>query len=186
MNAGSRIVFVRSLFSRFARALPIVFLVIVGAASVPMASAQGVSFTGSQAVNFGSANVCPSGATTPAPCSNTLTLTYNVTASGTLGTSQVLTVGAPNLDFTLASGSTCSGSVTVGNTCTVNVTFAPLAPGLRKGGVEIIDSSGNVLANTYINGIGVGPAIGFNPPGQRSLPFPPSIPPSPYPVISTP
>jgi hypothetical protein len=143
-----------------------------------MASAQVVTFTGSQAVNFGSVNVCPSGQSTPAPCSKTLTLTYNVTGSGTLGTPQVLTTGAPGLDFTLASGSTCTGSVTVGNTCTVNVAFAPLGTGLRKGGVEIVDGSGNVLANTYIYGSGVGPAIGFDPPMLRSLPLPP---PPPYP-----
>jgi len=56
-----------------------------------------------QSVNFGSAYVCTPGYTTPAPCSQTLTLNYNVTASGTLGTPQILTGGAPNLDFTLAS-----------------------------------------------------------------------------------
>jgi hypothetical protein len=126
-----------------------------------MASAQAVSFTGSQAVNFGSVNVCPSGAATPTPCSKTLTLTYDVTAGGTLGTPLALTTGAPDLDFTLASGSTCTGSVTVGKTCKVNVNFAPRAPGARNGGVEIVDG-GNVLANTYLYGTGMGPAIGFD------------------------
>jgi len=141
------------------------------AGSAPMASAQGVTFTGSQAVNFGRVNVCPSGQTAPAPCSNTLTLTYKVTGSGTLGAPLALTTGAPNFDFTLAGGSTCTGSVTVGNTCTVNVAFAPLAPGVRKGAVEILDGSGNMLANTYIygNGAAVGPAIAFNPAAQRSF-----------------
>ncbi len=53
-----------------------------------------------RSVNFGSANVCAPGQTTPAPCSQTLTLSFNVNAGGTLGTPKVLTGGAPNLDFT--------------------------------------------------------------------------------------
>ena len=82
-----------------------------------------------RSVNFEGVNVCAPGQTTPAPCSETLTLNYTATASGTLGTPKVLTGGAPNLDFTLASGSTCTGDVAEGATCTVNVTFAPLATG---------------------------------------------------------
>ena len=116
-----------------------------------------------QAVNFGSVNVCPSGATTPAPCSKTLAVSFTVAASGTLGTPKVFTQGAPNLDFKPASGSTCVGTVTEGATCSVNVTFTPIAPGQRKGGVQIVDGSGNVLANTYIYGTGAGPAIAFSP-----------------------
>jgi hypothetical protein len=147
----------------------IVIAVIVAAGGAPAASAQGVSFTGAGAVDFGSANVCPSGKTAPAPCSQTMTLTYSVTASGTLGAPKALTTGAPNLDYTLANGSTCTGSVTQGKTCKVNVTFAPIAPGSRRGAVQIVDSSGNVLATTYIYGSGVGPLIGFLPGQPRSL-----------------
>ena len=58
------------------------------------------------AVNFGNVNVCPTGQITPAPCSQTLTLNYNVGATTTFGTTSVFTQGAPNLDFTLGSGST--------------------------------------------------------------------------------
>ena len=97
------------------------------------------------AAGFGPVNICPSGQTSPAPCSQTLTLTYNVTAGGQLGTPAVLTQGKPNLDFKLATGSTCTGLVLTATTCTVNVTFAPLAPGLRMGVVEVTDSSGSVL-----------------------------------------
>ena len=105
-------------------------------------------------VSFGSMNVCAPGQSTHAPCSETLTLNFNVTSSGTLDTPKVLTGGAPDLDFTLASGSTCSGSVTAGTTCTVNVTFAPLAAGLRNGSVEITDGSGNILTTTLLQGLG--------------------------------
>ncbi len=87
-------------------------------------------------------------------CSETLTLNYDVNASGTLGTPKVLTGGAPKLDFTLSSGSTCTGAVTAGTTCTVNVTFAPLILGVRNGSVEIVDGSGNVLNTTSLQGFG--------------------------------
>ena len=79
----------------------------------------------------------------------------------TLGTPKVLTGGAPNLDFTLASGSSCTGALSAGATCTVNVTFAPLAGGIRNGSVEITDGSGNVLTTTEIYGFGL-PPIDFS------------------------
>jgi sugar lactone lactonase YvrE len=111
-------------------------------------------------VNFGSAKIGSSAA---------LMLNYNITADGTLGTPNVLTQGAPNLDFTLASGSTCTGDVTAGSSCTVNVTFAPRAPGPRMGAVEIVDASGTVLATTMIHGQGVGPAVAFGPGVQATV-----------------
>lgn len=113
-------------------------------------------------INFGPINVCQPGQSAPSPCGNTITLNYNVTASGTLGTPNVLTMGAPNLDFTLASGSTCTGTVTAGSTCTVNVTFTPRVAGVRNGAVQIVDNSGNLLATTYLNGTGNAPQIAYN------------------------
>jgi sugar lactone lactonase YvrE len=110
-------------------------------------------------VNFGSANVCVRGAKTPAPCDQMLTLTYQVGPDLILGTPKVLTGGAPDLDFTLASG-TCTGAVTAGSTCTVNVTFTPLAAGAHKGAVEITDSGGGVITTTRISGLGVAEPIG--------------------------
>ncbi len=78
---------------------------------------------------FGAVNVCPAGQTTP--CSTTITLIFNVAASGKLGQPQVFTQGiqwtptAQNTEFALASGSTCTGAVTAGSTCSMNVTFSP-------------------------------------------------------------
>jgi Abnormal spindle-like microcephaly-assoc'd, ASPM-SPD-2-Hydin/NHL repeat len=106
-------------------------------------------------VNFGGAYLCTSEQTVPLPCSQTLTLNYTVAAGGTLGVPKVLTGGAPNVDFTLASASTCTGAFSAGATCIVNVTFAPLAAGLRNGSVEIADGSGKVLTTTPICGTGV-------------------------------
>jgi len=133
-------------------------------------SAQSVTFAGARpSVGFGNVNLCAAGKTTPAPCSRTMTLTYNVTASGTLGAPKVVTQGAPNLDFTQASGSTCVGSVTAGSTCAVNVTFAPLYAGSRPGAVLLTGDTGKVLATTPIYGFGIGPQIGFAPALQTTL-----------------
>ncbi len=121
------------------------------------------------AVNFGSVNICPGGQTTPAPCSQTLTLNYDVAATTTFGTISVVTQGAPNLDFTLSSGSTCTGTVSAGSTCTVNVTFAPLAPGGRMGAVQLTDNLGNGLVSTMVHGVGQGPAVGFGPGAQTPV-----------------
>jgi hypothetical protein len=132
--------------------------------SLPPLSAQSVTFTGSQpSVNFGNVNLCAAGQTTPAPCNKTLTLNYKVTESGTLGAIKVVTGGDPNLDFTLASGSTCTGSVTQGNTCTVNVKFTPIYAGTRPGAVQLTDDTGKVLITTFVYGFGAGPQLGFNP-----------------------
>jgi hypothetical protein len=112
-----------------------------------------------QSVNFGGANVCAPGEKTPAPCFITMTLNYNVNADVTLGTPRVLTGGAPDLDFTLASDSSCTGTATEGASCTVNVTFAPQSTGTRNGTVEITDGSGAVLTTTSIFGLGASGTI---------------------------
>ena len=94
----------------------------------------------------------------------TLAVSFTVPASGTLGTPKVFTQGAPNLDFTLASGNTCIGTVDKGATCAVERDLCALASGPAQGRVQIVDGSGNMLANAYIYGTGVGPRlIAFNP-----------------------
>jgi hypothetical protein len=127
-----------------------------------------------QSVNFGSANVCPSGQTTPAPCSQTLTLNYIVAANTTVGSVKIFTSGATGLDFQAEANDTsttlCSAQTYASATaCTVDVTFAPLAPGERNGVVQILDGTGNVLASTHIYGTGTGPAVAFSPSNTVTL-----------------
>ena len=112
--------------------------------------------------------------TSPAPCSATQTLTYNIAAGTTVGSINVLTLGAPNLDFQPQASDTSATlcapqTYPSATTCTVDVTFAPLAPGARSGAVQILDGSGNVLAATNIYGTGTAPAIAFTPASQLSL-----------------
>ncbi len=95
-----------------------------------------------------------------APRSHTLTLNYNVNADTTLGEPQVSTGGVKHLDFNRASGSTCVGAVTAGTTCTVNITFAPLAAGFRHGSVSLPDTSDHDLSTTQLSGFGIAATTG--------------------------
>ena len=136
------------------------------------AAAQQVTQTVNAAVV--TANVCPSGQTTPAPCNETFTLSFNIAAGTTIASVSILTTGVPNLDFQAQASDTSTTLCTPqtypsATTCTVDVTFAPLYPGARTGAVQILNSSGNVLAETNIYGIGIGPAIAFTPANQFSL-----------------
>jgi sugar lactone lactonase YvrE len=85
-------------------------------------------------------------------------VTVPINFSGTLGQVLVLTQGAPNQDFQLASGGTCTTGTayTGGQSCTVSYTFAATAPGMRKGAVILEDGSGDVLGSAYVDGVGVG------------------------------
>ena len=113
-------------------------------------------------VSFGSVNI---------GSSDSVTLTYNITASVTLASNAVaLTQGAANMDFAATSASTCAGSQSAGNTCTVTINFAPLAPGLRAGAIQLLSSTGGVLATTLISGQGIGPAIAYvSSPAQTQI-----------------
>ena len=117
------------------------------AASLP-AEAQAVSF-GTEAL----------GQTSSA---QSATLTF--TGAGSVASQLALTNGAQKQDFAIVSGGSCATgqSYSAGNTCTVSVTFGPLYAGLRMGAVVLEDASGNVLASTYINGVGSGPQAGFH------------------------
>jgi sugar lactone lactonase YvrE len=120
-------------------------------------------------VNFGGANVCTHGA--PAPCSQTLTFNYSINSNVTFGAPKILTGGKPNLDFTLGTGSTCTGTLTAGSSCTLNVIFTPLAAGTRNGTVEITDSYGSVRTSTLVSGVGVSPPV--SPAAQVSTTYQP-------------
>ena len=101
------------------------------------------------------------------------TLTFTFTAGGTIKAPAVLTQGAANLDFLDASTGTCttngtSHSYSAGDTCTVNVTFKPQYAGTRYGAVELLNSSGAVIATANIYGTGAGPQVAFTPSTQTA------------------
>lgn len=93
-------------------------------------------------------------------------VTVSSVAAGRVSSVEVLTAGAPNRDYTDTSD-TCSGMAfsALGQVCSVTVSFTPVAPGLRRGAVVLLDSSGNVLGSTLLQGTGTGGLAFFNPPG---------------------
>jgi streptogramin lyase len=108
-------------------------------------------------VSFGTVAVGTSG---PA-----LTLYFTFTAADSGITASVLTQGAKGLDFADAGGGSCdtngtSYAYSAGNTCTVNVTFAPKYAGARYGAVVLSDANG-AIATAYIYGTGQGPQLVF-------------------------
>jgi sugar lactone lactonase YvrE len=106
-----------------------------------------------------------------------ISLTFSFDSTGSIGVPLVVTQGAANLDFTDVGTGTCttngvSHEYNSGDTCTVNVVLTPKNAGARYGAVELVNSTGNVVAMAYMQGNGVGPQVSF-PPGvlsQLSLP----------------
>jgi sugar lactone lactonase YvrE len=121
------------------------------------------------APNFGGANVCGAGTGNPSPCSQTLSLNF---FGYSVGSYKVLTEGAAGLDFQPQANDTnpqlCGPSYDA-DLCQVDVAFAPLAPGQRKGAVIVYDASGNVLATTPLVGTGLAPAVAFNQSPQATV-----------------
>jgi sugar lactone lactonase YvrE len=86
-------------------------------------------------------------------------VTVTAQAAGAVNAVQVLTMGAPGLDFKVGDGaSTCvQGTLlAVNGTCTESVSFTPASPGPRQGAVVLRDSDNNVLGIAYLSGTGLG------------------------------
>jgi len=127
---------------------------------LPAAAQAQVSYTGTAAnQNFGSEAI---GSTSAAK-----TFSFSVAAGTTVASIGGVTQGAPNLDFTSATGGTCTATTyATAATCTVNVTFKPKFAGLRMGAVVFFSEAGNtgtVLGEVPIYGTGTGPQIAYSP-----------------------
>jgi sugar lactone lactonase YvrE len=111
-----------------------------------------------QTGNFGTVNV---GSTSPTPIS----MIFTFDTAETPGSISVVTQGATGRDFADAGTGTCKAGTayTAGETCTVGVSFTPKFAGTRYGAAKLLDGSGNVLANGYLQGTGVGPQVIFLP-----------------------
>jgi hypothetical protein len=119
------------------------------------------------AVNFGGVNACTASQISLNLCGPEMivTLTYNVAPETTIGGVNILTGGVTNLDFRESAryNSTPCSTHTYhqGGPCTVIVAFAPLAPGVRNGSVEIVDGDGNPLVTTALSGLGPNQTVAF-------------------------
>jgi hypothetical protein len=103
--------------------------------------------------------------------SSATAVTVTVAIGGTLDNISVSTQGVSNLDFSNTGGGTCAVSTAYSSaqSCTVEVTFSPTAPGLRLGAVTLHDSSGELLGTGYVCGTGTGSLLRFNPGTQAVL-----------------
>jgi hypothetical protein len=82
-----------------------------------------------------------------------------VTSSGpaTLHISSVTMGGANPGDFAMVSG--CSGAYAPNATCTIGVTFSPIADGQRTASVVITDDASGSPQSVQVTGTGAGPAV---------------------------
>lgn len=118
------------------------------------------------ASNLGNVNI----ASTSASTTVTFTFTNSVTLNSTSPV-EVLTQGAPDLDFRNTGAGTCAaGNYAVNASCTVTVTFTPAAAGVREGAVVLLDNSGNTVATAYLYGVGLGSQIAYGPGAQSVIP----------------
>jgi len=116
---------------------------------IPLAAAQAQNVT-----SFGMAT-----AGTTTPVTQIVTVPIKASGSVTVASVAVVTMGAPKLDFTAATGGTdtCTGQTFSGTaSCQYSVSFAPIYPGPRNGAVVLEDASGNTLATEYLTGTGEG------------------------------
>src|SRR5262249_41384433 len=109
--------------------------------------------------------------------SSSMPVTFTFVSAGEILKPVVVTQGAANLDFADDGTGTCttngsSHPFNPGDSCTVNVTFTPKSWGPRFGALELQDTSGNLIATVYLQGIGKGPQVSFLPGTMTSLPLP--------------
>ena len=97
-----------------------------------------------------------------------ITLPFTIGAGATLGSVQALTLGSQSQDFVLGAGTSC-GNGTTNQTCNVEVTFLPLAAGLRRGAVALFDQSSAFLATVPIYGTGGAPLAALSPGTANTL-----------------
>jgi streptogramin lyase len=97
--------------------------------------------------------------------SNPVSMFFTFDTAGTLGSTSVSTQGAASLDFSDAGTGDCyaTQSFGVGDSCWIDVTFTPVAAGVRSGAAELLDGNGNPFATGYVQGTGVAPLVNFGP-----------------------
>jgi hypothetical protein len=124
-----------------------------------------VYYESQDAINLGSLPV--------GTASASYTLSFVFDAAGTIGSPAVVTQGAGAADFAiiggLGAGGTClqmaiSHTFNPGDSCTVKLSFTPLAPGARQGAVQLVNNATPAagIATAYLVGTGLGPLAGFD------------------------
>jgi len=97
-----------------------------------------------------------SGQTTPSPCTQTVSVTFNLLENVTLGAPQALTQGKANLDFAVSDGGTCAAEVaSIRDSCTLKSYLCSGVPGERFGEYSLWTRT-QCMVSTYAHGNGIG------------------------------
>jgi hypothetical protein len=127
-------------------------------------------------------NVCQTGGNSASGCTSSVMLPFWIWNSIDLGAPRILTQGAAGLDFSQDAtqpGSCTAGQITLPANgallCNVVVNFTPQAAGPRKGAVQIVDSSGNILVQLFLYGLGIGPQLSISVSGVSPMTVPIAI-----------
>ncbi len=92
----------------------------------------------------------------------TLTLPFTTGSVG-LGAVKVFAFGTQNLDFTNGPSTTCNSSTPSSTACSVQISFLPTGPGLRKGAVVLYDTSQNPILTIPLYGYADTPVAALSP-----------------------
>ena len=113
--------------------------------------------------NFGSVSV--------GDTASTISVFFTFNSAVQLGGPYVLTQGAAGLDFQNAGTGTCANNTVyqAGDSCWIDVSFKPSLAGPRYGSAVLTNSSGDVIATGYLQGMGVAPRVSFLPGGQSPV-----------------
>ena len=128
----------------------------------------------------GAITLAPGSLTFPTTATGATSPPMNVTVSNTggapvsLGASSIS--GTNNLDFSIASGSTCGGTLAAGASCTVPVVFNPVQTGPRVAQFQITSSAPGSPFTVSLTGRAIAPAfltltptsLSFSPTPQNS------------------
>lgn len=106
-----------------------------------------------------------SGTTAVGSSASPVAVQVTLPLGGPISSVQVLGGGASTIDYT-GSGGTCTAGAVIlpGNSCTVNVVFAPASPGVRNGAVVVLNSSNQAIGTQFITGLATG-SVGVFVPG---------------------
>jgi hypothetical protein len=115
---------------------------------IPIASLSTVS------LSFGNQLVGSTSASHPVTLTNTGTGTLNLSGISASGN--------------YVQSNNCGGALSPSGSCTINVTFHPMALGTRTGAVTIFDNANNSPQSISLTGVGVAPAVSLS---QTTLSF---------------
>ena len=126
-----------------------------------------IFFTGNNAFNTNNGNYVYALTQSSA---NLGSVAMGTSGAGTLGVVFNASVTPTSITFSpggafTSTGGTCSPGTgyAAGNSCTITVQFAPVAPGVASGGVVLADSSSTTPVTIYLSGTGVGAALTLDP-----------------------